>query len=172
MLDHHGSRIAKIADHGQGAVEVQQVVVGKLFAVELASGHHAGPFASGSRINGRFLVRILAVAKHLLPLEPKVQRAGESPLGRHAGEIVGNGPIVKRRVGEGLASQLPPQIQRRATAGLDLRKDLAVLPRLGGDRREGMVLAAARTMVGPPMSTCSIASSSVTPGLRIVASKG
>ena len=98
------------------------------------------PSPCGRRIDGPFLVRILAVAEHLLPLEAQVQGAGKTAFGRHAGKIVGDRPIVKGRVGKGLAGQLPPQFQRGAAVGLDLLEDLAVLPGVGGDRREGMVL--------------------------------
>ena len=65
---------------------------------------------------------------------------GKRPSAVHAGKIVGDGPIVKGRVGKGLAGQFPPQFQGGAAVGLDLLQDLAILPGVGGDGREGMVL--------------------------------
>ena len=69
MLDHDRGWLVEVAHDGQRTVQVQEIVVRKFFAVELPCGDHTGPFVLGSRIDGRFLVRVLAVTQHLLPLE-------------------------------------------------------------------------------------------------------
>ena len=127
MLDHHRGRLAEVADHRQRAVEVEQVVIREFFAVELTSGDDACPAGLCRGINGRLLMRVLAVAEHLLPLKAQVQRAGETAFSGYAREEIGNCPIVEGRVGESLAGQFPPQFQRRAAAGLNLGEDSGVL---------------------------------------------
>ena len=120
-------------------------------------------------------MRVLAVAEHLLPArKPRVQRGRESGPSRgfDAGEEVGNRAIVDGRVGEGLRRPASAAVQRRAAAGLDLARISAYCRASVAMVVKAWFLAAARTIVGPPISICSIASSSVTPGLRTVASNG
>ena len=67
VLDHHRRRIGELADDRQGAVEIEEIVVGKLLAVQLPRGDHVGPVAVGPGIEGRLLMGILAVAEaHLV----------------------------------------------------------------------------------------------------------
>jgi len=54
-----------------------------------------------------------------------------------AGEVIGDGPIVPRRVGERLGRQTPAKLQGGAAVAGDLVEDLGVLLRAGGDGREG-----------------------------------
>ena len=42
VLDDHRRRVVEVADHGQGAVKVEEIVVGKFLAVELPGGDHTG----------------------------------------------------------------------------------------------------------------------------------
>ena len=117
VLDDRGRRGGEIADNGQRAVEVQEVVEGQLLAVELLGGDEVGAGGAGVAVEGRLLVGVLAVTQHALALQAQVQRAGERALGRRAGEIVGNDPVVGGRVGEGFAGQLAAQLQAWCSRG-------------------------------------------------------
>ena len=140
MLDHHRGRLGKLAHDRQRAIEVQQVVVRKLLAVELPGGDHAGAGAVGPGVEGRLLVRVLAVPQHRLPRQGRRDRARERPLGHRPGKEVGDGPIVAGGVGEGLAGQATAQLRRGAAVGRHLIENLRVLSGTGGDGGESVVL--------------------------------
>lgn len=77
VLDDGDSWHLDAADDGQSAVEVEEVVVGEFFAVELLSGDEAGAAAAAGLIDGATLVRVLAVAEFGLTIEDGGQLFGE-----------------------------------------------------------------------------------------------
>ena len=115
----------------------------------------------------------LAIAARSLPaaLIAQVQGAGDRLAGGHAGEEVGNRPDHIKRV---WANASPASFRRSSIYVVQplppaLGEDLAILRRaLDAIVVKSMSsFAAARTIVRPAdVSTCSIASSLVTPGLR------
>ena len=118
VLDHHGGRLGEIADDRQRAVEVEQVVVRKLLAVQLPGGDDAGPVAVGPRRRGPPAgAGSRRSAAPSCACRPMVIVPGNGPSAVVAGEEVGDGPIVAGRVGEGLAGQPAAQLQRRAAVG-------------------------------------------------------
>ena len=140
VFDDHGRRLGELADDGQGAVQVQEVVVGKLFAVELLGRNDRGAARPGIAVQSRLLVRILAIAEHDLASQAKMQRRRERAFAPLVGKIVGDHAIVGSRVGERLAGKLPPQLGRRAAVGRDLVEHRRILPRVRGDRDKSVVL--------------------------------
>ena len=156
---------AKLADDRQGAVQVQQVVVGKLLAVELPGGDHAGAGGVGPGVEGRLLVRVLAVAQHRpCASSAMVIVPGKGPSAVCAGKEVGDRPIVARPCGRRprrpAGGAAPSVVQPWAAIWSRISEYCAASVAMVV---KAWFLAAARTSVGPPMSICSIASSSVTP---------
>ena len=98
------------------------------------------PWLSDFAVEGRLLVRILAVAQHHLAGQADRDRARKRPLGGGAGEEVGDRPIVAGGLGKRLAGQAAAQLERRAAVGRNLIENLGILGRVGGDRGEGVVL--------------------------------
>ncbi len=140
MLDHGGRGVFEAAHNGQRAVQVEQVVVGKLFAVKLFGGDQVGAFDAGVSEKSSLLVWVLPVTQHGLAAKANVQRPGERPFGRKTGKVVGNGTVVLSGMGERLGGQLSSQLKRSTAAGGDLLKDFRVLLRVGGDCGKRMVL--------------------------------
>ena len=85
VLDDDGGRLGELADNRQALSRSEQVVVGKLFAVQLPGDGYAGAAAVGPGVERRLLVRILAVAEHHFARQTSVM-SGERPLGSAAGE--------------------------------------------------------------------------------------
>ena len=140
VLDDRDGGVAEGAGDLQGAVQVEVVVVGEFLAVKLDGGDQVRPTRFGLGVQGRLLVRVLAVAEHGLAPEGRVERSGKFAFGRLAGEEGGNRLVVAGRMREGPPGQLLAQLGRGGAAGLDLVEDLRVLARVGGDRGEGVVL--------------------------------
>ena len=68
VLDDDGGRLVELADDRQRAVEIQQIVVRKLFAVKLVRRDEIRSAARRAGIQGPALVRVFAVAqRHLAP---------------------------------------------------------------------------------------------------------
>ena len=82
------------------------------------------------------------------------------------------GRVVARRVLEGLQRQAPPGGGGQPLAIPELRHDRGVVRGITDDADEGVVLGGAADHAGPPMSICSMASSSAMPSLATVSSKG
>ncbi len=100
------------------------------------------PNRAAGGVDRRRLVRILAVSQLRLALEPQRHRgrelrvtAGRLPLEPGADRL-----IVRRRVDERLGRQPPPQFECDAAGLPQLCDDLGILPGIGGDRREGVIL--------------------------------
>jgi len=139
MLNHRGGRLGQPPDDAQGAVQIEQVVVRKFLAVELAGGDQIGP-AAGQGVQRGPLMRILAVAEHRLPRQKQRDLGGKRLGLQSAGEKIGNGPIVPGRVRKGLGGQPAAQLERRAAVRGDLVENCGVLGRDGRYGREGVVL--------------------------------
>lgn len=71
-----------------------------------------------------------------------------------------------------LILQIALGFQRNVARGFQLGEHAVVIRRIDDDDHICAFLAAARSMVGPPISMFSIASSKVTPGFSMVARKG
>ena len=107
MLDDRARRAVRTVPRRHGAergVHVEEIVERQLLAVQLLELADAGLVRGVER---RGLVRVLAVAKLLAPLERKRDPLG--PTGGVLGEIGVNRGIVSSRVGERFRGELPLQ---------------------------------------------------------------
>ena len=68
---------------------------------------------------------------------------------------------------EGLRGQGPPLVEREAAVGGRRQGSRSTSPGTVTIATEGWFFAAARTMVGPPMSICSTHSSGVAPDITV-----
>ena len=71
MLDHDRCRLGKLPDQVQGAVEIEQIVVRKFFAVQRLGGRDTAVAARRVNVESRLLVRILAITQRQPALELK-----------------------------------------------------------------------------------------------------
>ena len=120
-------------------------------------------------------MRIFAVA-HVLDLFPlageDLREAGALVVFVKAREVVRDHAVVAGGMGEDLLGEREARRGRDTAFGLDFGDDGGVVGRIN-DHGDGLVvLAAARIIVGPPMSMFSMASSNVQSGLAIVCSNG
>ena len=119
VLDHDDGRLAELGHAFVGGVGVVDVVVGELLALDLARRGDARPLAAVG-IEGRLLMRVLAVAQGLHALGRDRQPLGEG-LALLRGEPGGDRRIVRRRARIGLGGELAAQRQRgRALVRADL----------------------------------------------------
>src|SRR3989442_1402174 len=63
VLDDHGGGRGELAHRPPGGVEVEEVVVRQLLALELPGARHGSGVLVGVEIEGRLLVRVLAIAQ-------------------------------------------------------------------------------------------------------------
>ena len=99
------------------------------------------PRAAGCGIDRAVLMRVLAVPQLASSLQRHVHASAERARGSHVlAEPVGDRRVVRGRVREGRGRQLSPQLERRAAVLASSARIVGVLPRLGGDRREGVIL--------------------------------
>ena len=140
MLDDHHRRVVEPVDQAPGRLRVVEVQVRQLLAAEL---HRVVPPAppAGQPVAGRPLVRVLAVAQLLDPLE----RQGE---GRRQGVGRGIEPVeprddrrvVGRGAGERRPGQAPAGLVAQAAGGAQLVEHRPVLLGIDHDTDVGVVL--------------------------------
>ena len=155
MLDHRrgaleavaaGSPVVvpELAHGGEGRVQVDQVVVAELLALELAG---APPAGLGLAVPGGALVRVFAVAQALAGRQSQIQRCGrrgllESLLRQARADPAADRRVVGGRVRKRCQGQLAPQVGGEASRALR-RQQLQngrVLAGAGQHRHVGMVL--------------------------------
>ena len=139
VLDHHGRGAWQRADDRQGAVQIQQIVVRQLLAMQLP-GRDKIRAGRGQRIERSALVRILAVAQFHFSPQHERQRRGKVGAPGRLHEILGDRLIVFGCAGIRRSRQTPPQFQRRAAVGRDFIENCRVLLGRRRDRHEAMVL--------------------------------
>ena len=133
-----------LPDEVPGGVAVEQVVVGELFALELFGAGDAALLPARDLVEGRPLVRVLAVAQDGRPpqreVDPRRQLRGR--LGRLAPcQIARDLRVIGRRVREGLPRQPVAQLVGEGPiVGIEHRRDLLVGRRIDHHRDIGVVL--------------------------------
>ena len=134
VLEDGDGRVFVLADELRGGGNVEDVVVGKLLAVELLE------VFLEITVERRFLMRVLAVAKTADQRQREfVVRAGFRP--RVASEIRGDGGIVGGGGLEDFQCQLLAQLERRvAVVAAHGREHAVVIGGVGHDRHEAVVL--------------------------------
>ena len=112
MTDAAGSR--ERPHDGQRAVEIEQVVVRQLFAVQLLGGQHADAAAARRDIDGALLMRVFAVAQlGLSRSEARNMAGGKVASGSDvAAEPGRDGRVVAGRVGKRRGGQFFAEFER------------------------------------------------------------
>ncbi|OPZ04932.1 MAG: hypothetical protein BWZ09_01451 [Alphaproteobacteria bacterium ADurb.BinA305] len=132
-----------------GRVGVGDVVVGQLLALQLGVAGHAALGRAGLAVEGRGLVRVLAVAQVLHLVEGELQALGiglqrhvAGLVGDERGEVVGDRRVVARGVGEGLHREREAGlVAELAGVGLELFDDAAVVLGVGDDADAALLVA-------------------------------
>ena len=158
MLDHDAGRLVDVGHQPPGGVEVEDVVERQLLALHLARGRHRVDGRPEVAVEGRALVRVLAVAQVLDLLVGEREAIREHVLaGRdrvaavarlHLGEVAGDRRLVARAVAERLLREVEPGggvgavlavellEQQRVVDGIHHHRDVAeVLGRRAQHRR-------------------------------------
>ncbi len=137
--DRHGRALGwvELGDQLEGRVGVVDVVVAEFLALQLGGGGDADARA-GEGVEGRLLVRVLAVAHHLAQLAGD-GLAGREVLAELPGEPGGDRRVIGRRAGIGAGRELLAQGQGRP-AGLQGLQHLGQVRRIGADGDIAMVL--------------------------------
>src|SRR5208337_4130134 len=163
-------------DQPQSAVQVEHVVIGKLLAVEHRRRAEIGASCPGVNVEGRALVRILAVTQRALTEEPGKQDGREEArlanLARRLLEVGSDHRVVPRGLVEGRQSQRATKIARRASVASISLSRRSYCDGEVTTATCAWFLAAARIKDGPPMSMFSTASSKVAEGFATVSSNG
>jgi hypothetical protein len=108
VLHHHRRRGIELLRQRQGGVEVEEVVERDLLPLEDEGGGERGALV-GEAVEGRRLVRVLAVAQGAHPLRVDREVAGESlgaPVAGAGREPCGDHAVVAGGVGEGLDREI------------------------------------------------------------------
>jgi hypothetical protein len=89
VLDDHARRLVELGHQAPGRVEVEDVVERELLALQLARRRHRVERRAEIAVEGRALVRVLAVAQVLHLLEAQVEAVRERlvGLGRHEAPV-------------------------------------------------------------------------------------
>ena len=141
MLDDDGRRLGETANERECGIEVEIIIVGEFFAVELAGGEQTDADFAGRGVDGGFLVGVFAVAEHRLAVEGAGDRFRERVVACALGpEVFGDREVVRRRACEGFGRESPAQVERRSAMFGDLVEHFRVLVGPCDDRDEGMVL--------------------------------
>ena len=107
MLDDHaGDALPRRHRHHRG-VDVQEIVERQLLPVELL---HVSQARLVSHVQRRALMRVLAVAQRLLPLEHEAQCGRQGFLGTR--QVAEDRGVVRGRVGEDFRRERAPLIRR------------------------------------------------------------
>ena len=128
--------VAELAHGGEGCIQVDQVVVAELLALQLAG---TAPARFWLAVPGGALVRVFAVAQALAGRQAQLQRGRVGILGGHP---AADRRVVGRRVGKGRQGQLAPQGRGDAgrTRGRQQLQKGRVLAGAGQHRHVGVVL--------------------------------
>ena len=102
MLDDHGRGHGELAHEIQGAVEIENVVVRQLLAVQHLGGGDRTRACGRLNVEPRLLMRVLAVAQLVLALEAQVEAAwpGLAAGADPACKVAADGLIVGGRARE------------------------------------------------------------------------
>ncbi len=133
MLDHGRCRLLELEDDTRGRVEIEQIGVRELLALEHAD--RAETTFTGLAVPPGHLMRVFAVAQDTHAIEVRAEHDGQADLGRrraservavhaHGLERRGNHRVVRGRVRECLARELEAE-RRRGSAGLGKRRENA-----------------------------------------------
>ena len=115
MFDDDRSRFRKFLHQAPGSLQIHQVVVGKLLALELRSRRQAPSGRSGIAIKRGFLMGILPIPQiHHFPVI-QVERLRKFSIG-HFLQGGGDGTVISRRRRERFARQPGTRFPRNASA--------------------------------------------------------
>ncbi len=139
MLYDHAGRLLELAHQLQGGVCINDVVVRQLLALQHAGGRDRGAFHPGGAVEGRALVRVLAVAQTLHPAPLLVNSLTEVAV-LVAPEVIGDHAVVGRRGAKGSRRQPAPGSVGHAAGLADLGQDDVVVVRVNHYGNVGVIL--------------------------------
>ena len=129
------SAVAELTHRGEGSLEIKDVVVAELLALELLARTQACPRLG---VPGGALVGIFAVAQALARGQLQAERAGALRCQLRT-QPLADGGVVLSGVAEGFQGQLTPQLRANRSSGQGLQKR-GILRGTGQDRHVRMVL--------------------------------
>ena len=132
LVDDAG-RSGELPDQAGAGIGIKQVVEAQFLPLMLVAGGHAFGFPAGLHVEGRRLVRVLAIAKALLLYQVQAEVVGQvcSLLGYQLPfHPAGNGSVVGRRPPEGLEGAAAA-IRQTPGARQELLQVGCVLSRVG-----------------------------------------
>ncbi len=160
MLDDDAPGAVELGGEAPGRVEVQDVVEGELLALDLAGGGHRVEGGAEIAVEGRLLVRVLAVAEVLHFLEGEGEAVGKGVVGlrRHVvafldldlGEVGGDGRLVSGAVAKSLLCKEEPRRSIDAVLAIELLQEKRVVERIGDDGHVAEVLRGTAEHGGSP----------------------
>ena len=159
VLQNNHGRLVELASERPARIGIENVVVGKLLAVELFGIHEAMRVGIGQAVERSALMRVFAIAQVLLLLEVKVDNVGSllAEIGLAVELLVhpsGNRAVVGIRSFEHLQRELRTRLARGgAVVGAHFLKNDIVGGGLGD---HGNALEILRSIDGPPMSIFSM----------------
>ncbi len=143
VLDDHAGRRVELLDALERGVGVGDVVERQRLALQLLGGRDARLGGIALDVEGRRLVRVLAVTHRLRVAKLQVQRARECPLGfglHEAAEIVGDCTVVVRGVLEGLDREREARRVADAAGGFEFVEQPRIVGGVDDDGDRGVVL--------------------------------
>ena len=142
MLDDGHGGLVEVVRRAAGRVGVDVVVVGHLLAVQLLGARQPGRSVAGA-VDRRRLVRVLAVAQHVLALpgaaHPRREAGAVAGVGQHVAHPRRDRHVVRRGVHERLGGQALALLEREAAGG-DGAQHVGIVPGAGDDGDRGVVL--------------------------------
>jgi len=145
MLYHHGGGKIEIGRHLPGGVGIHYIVVGKLFALQLAGVGDGGKKGFAFFVEGCLLMGVLAVTKILGPGELKGECLGKIRLrsiGFDPAQIVGDSAVVTGGQLEGLDGEVEICFRRHLAARpLHFLNNFIVIRRIGDHGYESVIFS-------------------------------
>ncbi len=142
VLDDDGGGAIEFGDEAAGGFEVDVIIVGKFFALELFGGGEAGGRLAGGDVECGGLVGIFSVAKFLFAAKGEVDAFGEDGLvenfetteaGGDAFEIHGDEAVVAGGGGKHFAGEFEAGFEGGVAVGFDFVGDAVVVFGFGDD---------------------------------------
>ena len=130
MLESQTERLLEVAQHVQSRVRILYVIVRQLLSLDLPGEGQGERLGLEGGIEGRLLMRILAVAQALLEIELQEEFLRKACFRTHVG---GDAAVILRRMGIGLGGKLQPGGIRSPALGAKFGKHGVVIGRIAYD---------------------------------------
>jgi hypothetical protein len=147
VLEDRRGGLGEEPDQAERAVEVEQVVIRKLLAVENSGASKARPVLARLDVERGSLVGVLAVAKHSPTLEAGRDDGGEG-YGIGLRQVLGDGSVVAGGLLEDRQRERAPGYQGRPASLPELLDEAGVLLGRGEHGHVGMVLGCPADQAG------------------------